>query len=79
MPAYADSYAASTNDGPVILTVDGVNEESCEVEYNMELDTEEDLNKEALSVVADLRGESGKGNSKQLDDLMAVDVHTVCL
>lgn len=79
MPAYADTYATSTNNGPVILNIDGVNEESCDIEYTMELDTENDLNRDALNVVADIREESELTNDRQIDNLMAVDVHTVCI
>lgn len=67
MPAYADNYPASTNNGPVILTIDGLNEESCETEYTMELDAM-DTETDSLNVV-----------DNQIDDIMAVDVHTVCL
>ncbi|TIB36443.1 hypothetical protein E3P86_02508 [Wallemia ichthyophaga] len=59
-----DNYPASTNNGPVILTIDGLNEESCETEYTMELDAM-DTETDSLNVV-----------DNQIDDIMAVDVHT---
>lgn len=75
MPAYADTYATTTNDGPVILTIDGINEEDCEIDYTMDMD--HSLDEEAINVVADARNNSSITNDTTIDNLMAVDVQTV--
>lgn len=75
MPAYADTYATTTNDGPVILTIDGINEEDCEIDYTMDMD--HSLDEEAINVVADVRNNNSIRNDTTMDNLMAVDVQTV--